>query len=458
MRSAVNGRSAGKPRELVALVAASLACVLVVAGGIASGGHLPASVFTSPPVATAALVGGLVLLAGAVIWLTVVRSKRDASRAMAEVGSLKRSLAAADSLIRAEPQILLFWEQNQPLRVVAHTLRGIPGLPETPEKFLRFGQWLEPNSAAVLKPAIDALFKSRPAVQPHRADASPAATSRPRDARPAAAPCCASATSPATATRSLGSTPSTSGSPAKCAPAAPCSMRCRSRCGCAARTAGSPGSTTPTCAPSKRAAAQEVHERQIELLEQRQRRAAARVLARGESYRVRLPLIVGGERKPHDVTVLPFEDATAAAAIDVMALEKTQGEIERQIGALRPHARPRRHRRRDLQCAAAARVLQRGLSQAVAARRRLAEDAADRRRRARPAARAGAPAAGRQLFGVEGEGSRQLRRRHGRGRHLAPAGRAHAARDGREALRRRRHLSVRRRDGAAGARSAITTC
>ena len=74
----------------------------------------------------------------------------------------------------------------------------------------------------------------------------------------------------------------------------------------------------------------EVQERQIELLEQRQRRAAARVLARGESYRGRIPLIVGGERKPHDVTVLPFEDATAAAAVDVMAIEKTQGELERQ--------------------------------------------------------------------------------------------------------------------------------
>ena len=52
------------------------------------------------------------------------------------------------------------WEQNQPIRVVAHTLTGIPGLPESSERFLRFGQWLEPNSAAILKPALDALFTS----------------------------------------------------------------------------------------------------------------------------------------------------------------------------------------------------------------------------------------------------------------------------------------------------------
>ena len=45
------------------------------------------------------------------------------------------------------------------------------------------------------------------------------------------------------------------------------------------------------------------------------------------------PLIVGGERKPHDVTVIPFEDATAAAAIDVTAIEKAQGDLDRQIAA-----------------------------------------------------------------------------------------------------------------------------
>src|SRR4029079_3673653 len=48
----------------------------------------------------------------------------------------------------------------QPLRVVAHTLKGIPGLPDTPQKFVRFGQWLEASSAAALKPALDALFTS----------------------------------------------------------------------------------------------------------------------------------------------------------------------------------------------------------------------------------------------------------------------------------------------------------
>ena len=57
------------------------------------------------------------------------------------------------------------------------------------------------------------------------------------------------------------------------------------------------------------------------------------MLSRGESYRGRVPLIIGGERRLHDVTVIPYEDATAAAAIDVTAIEKAQGDLDRQIAA-----------------------------------------------------------------------------------------------------------------------------
>ena len=135
---------------------------MLVAGGRHRLGRRAAAVAArlAAPVATAAFIGGIALLAGALIWLTVVRAKRDERRAVAEASGLKRSLAAAESIIRAEPQVLLFWEQGQALRVVAHTLNGIPGLPDSPEKLLRFGQWLEPSSAAALKPALDALFTS----------------------------------------------------------------------------------------------------------------------------------------------------------------------------------------------------------------------------------------------------------------------------------------------------------
>ena len=313
----------------MALAAASLACVLVVAAGVASGGIVPLPLLGSQPVATAALVGGIALLAGALLWLTVLRAKGEERRAVAEVKGLKRSLAAADSIIRSEPQILLFWEQNQPIRVVAHTLTGIPGLPESSERFLRFGQWLEPNSAAILKPALDALFTSGQAfnvivhtmagghleaegrtaggravlrfrdVAGHREEVARILAQHQRLAREVRA------------SRAL-------------LDALPIPVWLRGKDG---RLTWVNNAYVRAVEARSRG---EVQERQIELLEQRQRRAAARVLARGESYRARIPLIVGGERKHHDVTVMPFEEATAAAAIDAVALEKAQGEPDRQ--------------------------------------------------------------------------------------------------------------------------------
>ena len=116
----------------------------------------------------------------------------------------------------------------------------------------------------------------------------------------------------------------------------------------------------------------EVRERQIELLEMRQREAVQAALAKGEPYRERVHIISGGARKAHDVVVLPLDGATAGAAIDVAALETAQGELGRHVAAY--------ERTLDRVATGVAifgpdqrlDVLQRGLSQAVAARLRLA--------------------------------------------------------------------------------------
>ncbi len=317
-----------RPRELLALGVGSLACVLILSAGVASGGAPPLRLEGIEPLVAAGFIVGVLLTIAALVALTAVRVKRE-NRAVAEARELKRSLAAADSIIRSEPQVLLFWEQGEPLRVAAFTLRGIPGLPDTPEKFLRFGQWLEPASAATLKPAIDALFGTgRPFsiivrtmggghVEAEGRTAGGRAVLRFRDVtghREEVARILAQhhrLAREVRASRAL-------------LDALPIPVWLRAR----------DGRLTWVNAAYVRAvearSRTEVQERQIELLEQRQRRAAARMLARGESYRGRIPLIVGGERRPHDVTVIPFEDATAAAAVDVMAAEKTQGELERQ--------------------------------------------------------------------------------------------------------------------------------
>ncbi|HZC77308.1 MAG TPA: PAS-domain containing protein, partial [Ktedonobacterales bacterium] len=77
----------------------------------------------------------------------------------------------------------------------------------------------------------------------------------------------------------------------------------------------------------------EVRERQIELLETRQREAVGAALTKGTPYRERVHLISGGARKAHDVVVIPLEGASVGAAIDVAALETAQGELVRHVAA-----------------------------------------------------------------------------------------------------------------------------
>src|SRR5262249_34995080 len=45
------------------------------------------------------------------------------------------------------------------------------------------------------------------------------------------------------------------------------------------------------------------------------------------------PLLIDGERKPHDVIAVGAERGVAAAAIDVTPLETAQGELNQQISA-----------------------------------------------------------------------------------------------------------------------------
>jgi signal transduction histidine kinase len=77
----------------------------------------------------------------------------------------------------------------------------------------------------------------------------------------------------------------------------------------------------------------EVRERQIELLEMRQREDVKAALARGNAYRERVHIISAGARKAHDVVVLPLDGATAGVAIDVAAIETAQGELSRHNAA-----------------------------------------------------------------------------------------------------------------------------
>ena len=145
-------------RQLALILFAALAVVSMVLTGVISGEHSRPQTFDLRHISLIALVAGAAFIAGLIVWHMTSSARRDAHNAKTESAQLRRNLAAADAIIRAEPQVLIFWEQGQAVRIVAHTLTGVAGLPEHQADILRFGQWLEPVASQNLKGALDQLF------------------------------------------------------------------------------------------------------------------------------------------------------------------------------------------------------------------------------------------------------------------------------------------------------------
>ena len=49
----------------------------------------------------------------------------------------------------------MFWEQGQGVRVMAHTLGRVAGLPQQHAELLKFGTWLDLASAQELKSGLE---------------------------------------------------------------------------------------------------------------------------------------------------------------------------------------------------------------------------------------------------------------------------------------------------------------
>jgi hypothetical protein len=113
-------------------------------------------------VSRAMLLVSLTMGAAALAVLTAYRVMRPRPRPghgnAQEMAELRKNLLTAEAIIKAEPQILVFWEQGLGVRVMTHTLTGVPGLPQQHAELLKFGQWLDLASAQELKRGLDALF------------------------------------------------------------------------------------------------------------------------------------------------------------------------------------------------------------------------------------------------------------------------------------------------------------
>jgi len=313
------------------LLLASLLTVAALLLALLDEGTLPL-----PVKARAVLLLSLVLGAGALAAILLLRAvRRSAAPGEAsaqEVAELRRNLLTAEAIIKAEPQVLVFWEQGQGVRVMTHTLTGVPGLPRDGPELLRFGRWLDLDSAQELKRGLDALFADgRPFTSLLKTAAGGHVEA---DGRAAGGRAILRLRAVAGRKRDLARIldqhrqlvrDTLAGRTLLDALPMPAWFR-----GADGRLLWVNEAYVKAVEAGSEA---EVRQRQIELLEMRQREAVAAALARGVPYRERVHLISGGARKAHDVVVIPLEGASVGAAIDVAALETAQGELVRHVAA-----------------------------------------------------------------------------------------------------------------------------
>ena len=318
--------------ELLLLLSASLACAIVLVGAFAGNGPPVLGSLPLAQVLALVVVAGAFSVAGSIYWQASSASRRATRRRQDEVAELRRNLAAAEAILRAEPQVLVYWEQGQGVRIAANTLSTVAGLPEDPTLLLRFGQWLEPASARDLKAGLDQLFAvGRPFNQLLRTAAGGDIEA---DGRVSGARAILRLKDVAGSRRDLARIMDQHRQLARDITlsrslfnALPMPVWIR----------GADGQiewvNKAYVAAVEATDEAEVRERQIELLEIRQRLDSHLALKRSQPFQKRLALNIGGERRPHDVVMLPLGEACAAAAIDASALEDAQGELDRQIEA-----------------------------------------------------------------------------------------------------------------------------
>ncbi|HSR80064.1 MAG TPA: ATP-binding protein [Hyphomicrobiaceae bacterium] len=323
-----HGRLRGQ-MTLLGLISSLAVAALVVA--VLDGANLPVS---SP--SRALLLGALTAGAAALALFAAYRSLRARTGAGhsigEEVADLRKSLLTAEAIIKAEPQVLVFWEQGLGVRVMTHTLATIPGLPQQHAELLRFGRWLDLASAEELKRGLDALFADgRPFSSLLKTSAGGHVEA---DGRAAGGRAILRLRDVAGRKRDLARIldqhrqlvrDTLAGRTLLDALPMPAWLR-----GADGRLQWVNEAYVKAVEAGSQA---EVRKRQIELLETRQREAVAAALHKRIAYRQRVHLISSGTRKAHDVVVIPLDGASVGAAIDVAALETAQGELVRHVAA-----------------------------------------------------------------------------------------------------------------------------
>ena len=273
-----------------------------------------------------------VVLSVALLLNAVRGAKFEAKQAKDEIAELRKALVATQAVLKAEPQVLLFWEENGQPRLIAHTLETVAGIPGRLDDLLRFGAWLDAETVVELRTNLDTLFTQGKPFNIFMRTLAGGFTEA--DGRVAGA-------------RAILKLRDVAGQKKELArivdqhrrvgrdiavgralfDALPMPVWLRSADGRIEWVNHAYARAVDAETP------QEVSERQIEFLESRQRKAVEASLNKRETYKERTHIIVGGERRAFDLIVLPLERSSAGVAVDAAALETVQGELDRQSAA-----------------------------------------------------------------------------------------------------------------------------
>lgn len=317
-------------RELIALALASIACVTVLTVSVAeSRAQIVTGLDPQLLLFVAILIGAVAVAFGAAV-LTTRRALAAMSKARQETETLRQGLVLAESIVKSEPQVVVFWEPGQPLKVATNTLAGVAGLPAGHAELLRFGGWLEPASADALKLALDGLFEDgRPFTLLLK---TVAGADLEADGR-------------ATGSRAMLRLREVAAYKRDLVRIHDQSKQLSTDLAASRGLLDAMPMPVWTCTPAgsivwanqayvravEARDLAEVCERQIELLELRERKAVTAALAKGQAFAKRIQLVVHGERVAHDVSVVAIGGMTHAIAVDVSQLEKVKGELNRQL-------------------------------------------------------------------------------------------------------------------------------
>jgi len=316
---------------------------LAAAAGLAAFGA-PATVHALPLGAQDLTAGNMLVLAIvsgvilACIGATILfhrgaeRAKRGETRAEEAMKALRQELDVAQSIVMAEPQVLVAFEPDGTPRLVNHVLDAKFGVPVKLRNLMRFASWLERGAALTLESRLQEVKSSgRPFEITLKTLAGPHVEAEGRASgsgyylkfRDLAG----RRIEMAKLLRQQRALNEELATQKALLDALPMPVWFRDPDGRLVWVNRSYASSVEA------GRAEQVIEDQRELLEARQRRAADTALAAGEIFRKRLQTVVAGERRSFDTIVVPVGRASAGAVIDVAPLEDVQDRLSRQMAA-----------------------------------------------------------------------------------------------------------------------------